>query len=78
MWFRILGFTFRNSGSGFSDQPFWNSGSGLLDPPLEIVDPDPGEKWFRIRVPMIDYDFFIPIPEITNLEHYDLYYCVGK
>ena len=49
MWFRILGFTFRNSGSGFSDPPFWNSGSGLLDPPLEIVDPDPS-TYFSVLI----------------------------
>ena len=37
---RILGSTFRKSGSGSSD------------PGLEKMDPDPGPKWIRIRVPI--------------------------
>ena len=35
------------------DPPFRNSGSGSSDPRLEKVDPDPGPKWIRIRVPII-------------------------
>ena len=56
----------------------------------DIEDPDHRihlwKKWIRIRVQsesgseylFFDYDFFLLIPEINNLQHYDLYYCVGK
>ena len=65
-WIRILGSTFRKSGSGSSDPPFRYSGSGSSDssfrysgsgssdPRLEKVDPDPGSKWIRIRVPIFN------------------------
>merc|ERR1711860_83518 len=56
---RILGSTFEKSGSGSLDPPFRNSGSGPSDPTFgksgsgsgSKVDPDPGPKWIRIRVP---------------------------
>jgi len=51
---RILGSTFGKSGSGSLDPPFRNSGSGPSDPRLEKVDPDPGPKWIRIRVPIFN------------------------
>ena len=67
---RILGSTFgkSGSGSGYSDPPFRNSGSGSgsSDPRLEKVvpDPDPGQKWIRIRVPIINIFhifFYLPV-----------------
>ena len=44
------------------------------------------KKWIRIHFGpgsgsenlFFDYDFFLLVPEINNLEHYDLHYCVGK
>ena len=60
---------------------FGYSGSRSSNPPLEIVDPDPWSKmdpdldlstYFSIMI------FFLLIPKINNLHHYDLYYCVGK
>ena len=49
---RILGSTLGKSGSGSSDPTFRNSGSESSDPHLEKVDPDPVQKWIRIRVPI--------------------------
>ena len=50
-WIRILGSTFGTSGYGSSDPTYRNSGSRSSDPPLEILDPDRGPKWIRIREP---------------------------
>ena len=66
-----MGSTFGNSGSGSSDPPFRNSGSGSSDPHLDKVDPDPGPKWIRIRVPIdidaICYHKEIHVEQITIL-----------
>ena len=65
---RILGSTFGNSGSGSSDPSFRNSGSGSPDPHLEKLDPDPGPKWIRIRVPIFNIFYKeIHVGQITIL-----------